>query len=347
MTNADISTRRMLQVIDSARELFQLDLSGFNVLTEAASGAFVVTPLITALSGAKVHVFAQDSVYGSKREVLDNLERHAKEFGVSKAIEVIERTDSDKIKNCDLITNLGFVRPIDSSLTSLLKANSVIAAMCEAWEVRDEDIDISACRVKEIPVVAVNEESKYKNIFNYVGYLTLKLLFEAGLDIYSDKFLIIGSDKFSHKIVEILNKLNVQSILLPLNEIHNYSPTNNNIDGIIVADYTSFEMIIDQSATLNEQWLKKNTPFAKIIHIAGGVNHEYLKSIGFDCYPFYSGLPRRMSKTLAHLGVRPVVELHTSGLKAAEIVLRELRSGASIVEVKDKYKNHHLIQLMD
>ena len=40
-------------------EALQLDLKGRIVLTEAATGAYVVTPVIAAISGAKVFAFSK------------------------------------------------------------------------------------------------------------------------------------------------------------------------------------------------------------------------------------------------------------------------------------------------
>ncbi len=60
--------RRVFRLIDEAIERLGLQLSGLRVLTEAASGAFVVTPLIAARAGAsRVHAVTTDSVHGPAR----------------------------------------------------------------------------------------------------------------------------------------------------------------------------------------------------------------------------------------------------------------------------------------
>ena len=55
--------------IEDAVDRLNLDLSGKVVLTEAATGAYIVTPVIAALAGAEVYAFTKDTRYGTVAEV--------------------------------------------------------------------------------------------------------------------------------------------------------------------------------------------------------------------------------------------------------------------------------------
>ena len=62
----DHSLARAARLINEiTRSHLSLDLSGLNVVTEAATGAFAVTAAIAALAGAEVQAIAADSQYGS------------------------------------------------------------------------------------------------------------------------------------------------------------------------------------------------------------------------------------------------------------------------------------------
>ena len=50
----------------------QLDLKGKTVLTEAATGAYIVTPVLAALAGAKVFAYSKTTRYGKLEEVFSN-----------------------------------------------------------------------------------------------------------------------------------------------------------------------------------------------------------------------------------------------------------------------------------
>jgi hypothetical protein len=55
--------------IEDAIDRLELDLSGKVVLTEAATGAYIVTPVIAALAGAEVYAFTKDTRYGTVADV--------------------------------------------------------------------------------------------------------------------------------------------------------------------------------------------------------------------------------------------------------------------------------------
>ena len=47
-----------------------LDLSGLTVLTEAASGSFISTPLMAAAAGAKVIAVTKSSQFGKSKDMI-------------------------------------------------------------------------------------------------------------------------------------------------------------------------------------------------------------------------------------------------------------------------------------
>ena len=334
------------RIIEETIKLFELNLSEVTVLTEAASSHFVVTPLIIALSGGKALAIAKDSKYGKKDDVINNLLELADMYGVKDRIKVIDTLDSPCIEKVDIVTNLGFVRPINDKLLSKMKRKPVVAAMCEAWEVRPEDIDFTYCQSNEIPIVGVNEESEIKNIFDYVGALILKLLFETGLEVYGNRFIIVGEDKFSIKIEKVLKVVGANPVVIKAEDVRSYRTSEELVDGIIVADYTNEGYIVGDKGVIDAEWLHKYTPSAKVIHLAGGVDYQYLVNNNLFCYPQYDGYPRRMSKTFGYLGARPVIELHTAGLKAADTVLSALRQGITFRQSIDKFNEHPLVQIV-
>lgn len=62
---------KLLQRVDA----LELDLRGRTVLTEAASGAYVVTPVLAALAGARVFAYTKTTRYGTVEEVFANTRR--------------------------------------------------------------------------------------------------------------------------------------------------------------------------------------------------------------------------------------------------------------------------------
>ena len=45
---------------------------------------------------------------------------------------------------------------------------------------------------KEIVVLGTHEDAEGLNLYNGVGFLPLKMLFDSGLSIYNDKILVLS-----------------------------------------------------------------------------------------------------------------------------------------------------------
>src|SRR5262249_22583070 len=160
--------------------LLELDLSGITVLTEAASGAYVCTPVIAALAGAG-HVIAltRDSQYATADNVIRMTRALEQLCGVDKEVETVKVRRAGLFARADIVTNLGFVRPIDREAVEVMRPTAVVPLMCEAWEFRPGDVDLHACREKGIRVLGTNEEFEGLDVFRYSGLACLRLLFEA------------------------------------------------------------------------------------------------------------------------------------------------------------------------
>ncbi|MEJ5197352.1 MAG: hypothetical protein WHX53_00370, partial [Anaerolineae bacterium] len=276
--------RRLVGLIRRTIAFLDLDLSGLVVLTEAASGPYVVTPIIAALAGAaRVIALTAASRYGSVEAVVAETHALADLCGVGVQVadasaaargdenlrsngfsrsgqpgatkvattkERILRTDVhaaagattdenahrtrafrrllssrgqpaeasspdrqeaifgtgsvevytvrrlELFAAADIITNLGFVRPIDAAAVAAMKPTAVVPLMCEGWEIRPGDVDLEACRARGIPVIATNEDYPGLEVFAYSGWLALKMLFDAQIEVHKSRLAVVSGDKF-------------------------------------------------------------------------------------------------------------------------------------------------------
>src|SRR3954468_15425676 len=85
-----------------------LNLKDKVVLTEAATGAYVVTPILAALAGAKVYAFAKNTRYGTVEEVFEKTKNVYKDHSdTSLDITFIDKITPGIIAEADIITNSG------------------------------------------------------------------------------------------------------------------------------------------------------------------------------------------------------------------------------------------------
>lgn len=311
---------RSIKLMKEAIQFNNLNLKEKIIFTEAASGEFIYTPIIAALAGAKkVYAIVKDSQYASKEAVKRDTMKLADICNVKDVVEVVY--DKEKIGEADIVTNLGFVRPIDKATISMMKKNAVISYMCEAWEVRDGDVDIKYCTEKNIKVMGTNENYKGLDVFNYSGPLAIKMLFDAGIEIYKCKIVIVSGDKFGQVIYDQLVKFT--SDVTIIDDI--YEEDNEKIkdaDAIIIADYTSDKCFIgEENSSISIKKLKEISPHVSIIQFAGLVDCDAIKKNNVCVYPNYQVGSYRMGKTLAYLGPKPIIDLHCAGLKVGQLMV--------------------------
>lgn len=340
MAGVEIAGIRCRRLIENAIATFQLDLSGWVVLTEAATGYYILTPLIAALAGAEnVYALTKDSHYGTARAVREETMDLSKRWGVSKKIEVLFSRHDEPIRTADIVTNLGFVRPLNAQFLTNLKPTAVIALMCEPWEYRPEDLDLDECRRLGIPVLGTNENHPDLQIFEYVGRLVIKLLFEMDIEVLRSKIVVVGGGEFGDAACNSLQAAGAtvsrirpeQGESLSLQYV---SDLLANCDAVAVAEHRCREKLIGRDGQITGRELRSVNPGVVVVHIAGNVDVADLEASGIPVRPSRSVRRGYMSVTTDYLGPRPLVDLHTAGLKIGEELARARADGLAALETE-------------
>jgi hypothetical protein len=314
---------RLLSLIRKQISFLQLDLSGLTVLTEAASGPYVVTPVIASLAGAKrVLAVTQDSRYATSDNVIMQTRALEVMCEAATTIEIHKKRPLDLFSQADIITNLGFVRPLNRDAILAMKDTAVIPLMCEAWELRPGDVEFEVCLARNIPVVGTNEDFPGLEVFSYSGFLCAKMLFEAQVEIHKSTVMVVSSDKFGRVIARYLSDSGAYVELvdglgkLPPKEL-------SGLDALIVADYTRPDTIIGRDGDISSESFASYASGITVVQFAGKIDVDDLILQGVNVYPGTKSDAHRMARTLGYLGPRPVVELHAAGLKVGELILKQ------------------------
>lgn len=314
------------KILDSYKK-FKLDIRDRKVLTEAATGNYVVTPVIAALGGADVIAFTRDSVYGSGDEVKSQTYALAEKFALSDKINVATDLKEIDLKKVDILTNTGFLRPINRELISRLSPKCVIPLMWEPWEYRREELDLDACLEYGIKVYGTNENYERIRTMDYIGYTVLKLLLDNMLSPFSANVLLVGCEKFVSPVSKILKKNDYR-----VTGITDYSKKVDVSDysAIILLEHQRDIKIIGESGSfiLSDE-ISDNT---LVIHICGNV------CFSNSTYKYIPKKPAKfgyMSYTTDYIDSQAVIDLHTAGLKVAEGMLAANECGLKGEEYKD------------
>ncbi len=338
--------------IDDAVNRLNLDLSGKVVLTEAATGAYIVTPVIAALAGAEVYAFTKDTRYGTVAEVRKQTNELIDLFKDKKlSVTVIDKLTPEIIAKADIITNSGHLRPLNSEKLQHSKKGVVIPLMYEAWEWRDADLDIEFCKKNGIVVGATNERHPDVDVFNYLGDMALKMIFDAGLCPYKNSFILLCNNDFGPFIAKVLSK--VCGALGVCDKAENkagYQGLNidwlGNFPDLTVSEkYRKSEAVLFTAYPFDQPWIgnenlpiavskiRNDVPGALLLRYAGDIDEAFCKQ-HVSVYPdhVHSG---HMGILPSAIGPDPIVRLQSGGLKVGELLLKKESNhkGLSLVEL--------------
>lgn len=330
----------------------KLNLKGKVVLTEAASGAYVVTPLLAALAGAKVYAFSKTTSYGTVDEIFKATQNYMNEYKNGELdITFITELTPDIIRQADIITNSGHLRPLNQSMLQYAKDDLVIPLMYEAWEWRSADMDIDYIRSRGLKIGATNERHPKIDVFNYLGDMAVKQIFDAGICPYNNNFLLICNNDFGPFIAKTLSKLcsNLGVIDLDSNKGKYDLDKIDWIGGFpnvhIPEKFKKSEAIVFTAYPFDQNWIGENTPIsihaimdqidnAYILRFCGDIDSSTFDKLQVKYYPKVVG-SGHMGILPSAIGFDPIIRLQSGGLKVGELLLNNSTSfeGNEVVEL--------------
>ena len=335
MPTPPLNLPRCRRLAERAIRALDLDLTGLVVLTEAATGAYALTAPLAALAGAdRVIALTRDSRFGTAVEASGQTIAAASAFGVKDRIEITRDRASAAVADADIVTNLGFVRPLDRAMLRRLKVGAVVPLMFETWEFRHEDVDLAACHEFDIAILGTNESVPALRILEYLAPVAIRLLFECDIEVQGSDLVVLGSGPFVDAIIRGLaplagsvRQVEVEDLKADMAGVEKFLA---DADAVIVAEHRLKDRLIGAGGYLGAADLKRINPGLALVHIAGSVEREDLARSGVIHAPNSDFAPPGfMTVTTAFVGPRPLLDLHAGGLKVGELLARARLSGAS------------------
>ncbi len=295
----------------------QLDLSGFVVFTEAASGAYIVTPVLAALAGAtRVYALTRTTRHGTLEQISSATTQLAELAGVSSRIQILSERSALALSEADIVTNSGHVRPLDAGTISCLKTSAVVPLMYERWEFRDGDVDLAACKARGIRVTGTNERHPGVDVFSFLGPMAVKLLMDAGCSVYTSRILMLCDNDFAAYMAAGLTAVGADLVRVK-------SATDANIQGEFDAVLVSRTPGSTGALSSEEmQAIAQRWPGAIVAVYWGDVDRRELQAAGLSFWPRDAPVKGHMGILPSDIGPEAIVRLQSGSLKAAEALLR-------------------------
>lgn len=317
---------RAYKHIERVIDELKLDLSGLTVLTEIGNNYYYYLPFIAAMAGAKkVYAWTGNNNYFDVEVLVKNALEECKRKALANTISfAVNERPATHVQQADIITNSGFVRPLNESLLKNSKDGVAIPLMFEAWELRETDIDITYCKKRKIKVAGTNENHPAIKVFESVGPLAVKLAMEAGMEVYQNKIIVWSDDAFGEMSKTYFEKMNATDVLLTTNKEKAiaFMP---DADFIYFCSNHEKRCIIsnqDPDAIFSIDAILNSNPSLNIVHLYGKFDLMELESKGLHVYPKQNGKSEYMSKTLTHIGMGPSLNLLVAGLKVGQEMAR-------------------------
>jgi hypothetical protein len=308
---------RLARLVDDAIARCALDLRDAVVLTEAATGSYVVTPVIAARAGAaRVYAITHATRHGSVAQVAEETLVLARLLGVEQNIQILTERRRAVVEQADIVTNSGHVRPIDAELIGWMKPTAVIPLMYEAWEFRPEDLDVVTCRRKGILVAGTHERHPAIDVFSFLGVLAVRLLNDAGVAVYKSSILLLCDNLFSDFIKRGLEQAGALVEVVTNMSEANATATH---DAILVAATPRPGTVLSEN---DAKQIAATWPGTVVAQYFGDLDRSLLSSLGIAVWPRVEPSHGHMGILPAEIGPEPTVRLQSGGLKVGEVLWR-------------------------
>jgi hypothetical protein len=317
-TRPGLDLRRLIRLTRTAIDRCRLDLSGLTVLTEAATGAYVVTPVLAAMAGADVYALAASTPYGSSEQI-ENLTVELARLGdVMERINLLRRKEPTVMALADIVTNSGQVRPIDGEMIAHLKPSAVVPLMYESWEYRTADVDLQACRARGLLVAGTNERHPHVDVFSFLGQMAIKQLHDAGIPVRGSRIVLLCDNNFGPFIARDLENSGAE-VTQTAHLTTDALPAD--CDAVILALQPGKAPVITANdATL----LTEGAPGAVLVQYWGDVDRAALGAVRVPVWPPEPPRAGHMGVLPSAIGPEPIVRLQAGGLKVGEVLARGL-----------------------
>jgi hypothetical protein len=309
-------------MLGSAIDRCQLELTDRTVLTEAATGAYVVTPILAAMAGANVYALTLDTPYASADEIHSMSVELARTAAVTDRIQFIRSKDLRCVGAADIVTNSGHVRPIDAGMVATMKESAVVPLMYESWEYRRFDVDLDACRARGIVVAGTNERHPDVDTYSCLGAMAIRQLHDAGIAVSGSRIVLLCDNPFSQFITEALKGGGAEVV-----EAHGLTAE-------VLAPYCDAVLLAmrpfmghDFTAT-DARLLSHKAPGAVLVQFWGDADHAALDAAKVPVWPREAPRPGHMGVLPSDLGPEPVVRLQAGGLKVGQVLLRGISNAS-------------------
>lgn len=319
---AGLRPPRLARLARQAVAACGVDLTGVRVLTEAATGPYVVTPVLAALAGARVDAVTRTTRYGTVEEVTAQTLALASLAGVADRIRVHDGVTDEILAAADVVTNSGHLRPLDKRFVDRMRADAVVPLMFEAWEIdlgRD-DVDLDALRTRGVRFAGTNERNPAVGVFGFLGPMAVRLLTDAAVAVRGSHVVVLCDNPFRDYLVD---GLTAAGATLTVGETLAEVEITEDVDAVLVSLRPTGGPVISSG---DVERIAAAAPTAVLAQFWGDLPREDCARAGVAVVPEVAPHAGHMGVLPSAVGPEPVVRLQAGGLRVAAVLRKPERT---------------------
>ena len=108
--------------------------------------------------------------------------------------------------------------------------------------------------------------------FSHIGYLALKMIFEAGYEVFNNNIIIWSNDNFGDEILKVFNSLKPKSLVKTIDYKY-LKKSIKETDLIFICDYNETRNYFTKNFFNLDELLKINSDFG-IVHLYGNIDYN-------------------------------------------------------------------------
>jgi hypothetical protein len=198
--------------------------------------------------------------------------------------------------------------------------------MYESWEYRRSDVDLQACRARNIIVAGTNERHPDVDVFSFLGQMAMMQLHEAGIAVRGSYILLLCDNAFGPFIMRDLKNAGAEITETRQLTAGALSP---HCDAVILAMQPRDTPIF---TAVEARLLSQQAPGAVLIQYWGDADRTALAVAEVPVWPQEAPRAGHMGILPSALGPEPIVRLQAGGLKVGQILARGI-DNASIEDL--------------
>lgn len=315
------SCNRLFRLAQQSVKHFKLDLEDLSIYVPSLADDHFMPAAIAAIAGARnVFVNADNAVLANTLSIMKE------ELALNADFHFIKKLDAKIVSQFDCMVLSAASPFIDNETVSHLKSSCILTLIPENLDFNStKGIDLEACAKKKITVAMLNPSDHCLMLYKYIANILTKRCYEAGLDVFRSKIVLVGSGEILETALSHLKNCGAQVYAAYTDRPQEPDYVLKHIidaDAIVIADYPQKAgIILGPGGIIRISDINDYNKDVKIIHISGKIDFDSINDTQINNINEKS-IARNINLDISELGSRAIGDITAAAMKAVESLVK-------------------------